>query len=617
MPRADKEDLPEMPWNQSDINSAEFYSSRPKPLVQKPAPLSWQGKDGVESVQHPYQVMAEAPVPVDDFVYDADPHWNSSVQALETVAMPKRTPPFRAAAEKAPRQNIQASAQKKVRGRQKKEYQNYQSYFYVVVIVVCLLAQAMIMVMMMPQLAGYFWKDMDNYAFVNGELLRYDAEMAQNYKQYRDYLRRDTIYPGVFVDGIHVGDMTVEEAREALSGVSQDGQPGAYSVTVAIGNRTWTVDDTNVPATRNLGNILERAYAIGRTNAGENVALRQTPFRERVNRVLALREKGVNLAMGAQFQREALENVVREIAQSVNRPAQNAEVAAFDFNTRTFSFTDGQVGVAIDAQDLYEKLADALSRRETGTQIQLTPVVEEPVVTKAQLTKDFRLISAYTTDTTNEKQRNNNIDLASRAINGTALMPGDVFSFNETTGQRTIAKGYQEAGAISGGQSIEEVGGGICQVSSTLFNAAARANLEIVSRSPHAWPSTYVNRGEDATVNWPNLDFKFKNNTQSPIFVITYFKDRKCSAEIWGMSLGDGVSIDLHSDLVQTIYPPNEVNYVNNMSLPYGTSKETIKARNGYVVDTYKVWYQNGTEMKREKMQTTTYRAYQRVVEYN
>ena len=70
------------------------------------------------------------------------------------------------------------------------------------------------------------------------------------------------------------------------------------------------------------------------------------------------------------------------------------------------------------------------------------------------------------------------------------------------------------------GQSIEEVGGGICQVSSTLFNAVARANLEIVSRSPHAWPSTYVNIGEDATVNWPNLDFQFKNNTKSPIFII-------------------------------------------------------------------------------------------------
>ena len=139
------------------------------------------------------------------------------------------------------------------------------------------------------------------------------------------------------------------------------------------------------------------------------------------------------------------------------------------------------------------------------------------------------MISAYTTKTTSDSNRNTNIRLACEAINGTALMPGETFSFNQTTGQRTTSKGYRSAGAIAAGQSIEEVGGGICQVSSTLFNAVARADLQIVERSPHAWPSTYVGKGEDATVNWPNLDFKFKNNTDAPIFVITYYKDRQMS----------------------------------------------------------------------------------------
>ena len=185
------------------------------------------------------------------------------------------------------------------------------------------------------------------------------------------------------------------------------------------------------------------------------------------------------------------------------------------------------------------------------------------------------------------------------------------------TGQRTTDKGYKSAGAISGGKSIDEVGGGICQVSSTLFNAVARANLEIVERSPHAWPSTYVNIGEDATVNWPNLDFKFKNNTDSPIFIITYYDNRKMSAEIWGMSLGEGVTIDLESTVVRTIDPPVEVKYVQNSSLPYGTSEVTVKSRTGYVVDTYKVWKLNGQETSRELLHTSTYKAYQQVVEYN
>ena len=229
----------------------------------------------------------------------------------------------------------------------------------------------------------------------------------------------------------------------------------------------------------------------------------------------------------------------------------------------------------------------------------------------------FTLISAYTTKTTNDANRNTNIRLACEAINGTALLPGETFSFNEATGQRTTAKGYKSAGAIAAGQSIEEVGGGICQVSSTIFNAVARANLQITSRSPHAWPSTYVNIGEDATVNWPNLDFQFTNNTNSPIFLIAYYKDRQMSAEIWGMSLGEGVTIDLESTIVQTNYPPSEPKYVYNPEMEYGLSKITVKARTGYVVETYKVWYKDGVETSRELMHKSTYKPYQQVIEYN
>ncbi|MFH1879180.1 MAG: VanW family protein, partial [Bacillota bacterium] len=142
-------------------------------------------------------------------------------------------------------------------------------------------------------------------------------------------------------------------------------------------------------------------------------------------------------------------------------------------------------------------------------------------------------------------------------------------------------------------------------------------NLEIVSRSPHAWPSSYVKKGEDATVNWPNLDFKFKNSTNAPVFIITYYKDRECTAEIWGITLGDNVYIDLESKVIRTIEPPLEVLYVLNPELPPGTNKETVKLRTGYVVDTYQVWYQNGAEFKREFLHTSTYRAYQRTFEYN
>lgn len=501
----------------------------------------------------------------------------------------------------------------------KKPEKGWHAYLYVGIIAVCFVCMCIIAVVMMPQMAGFFWTDFPNVAFINGELLPYERDKVALFQQYQDYAVRDVIYPGVFVDGISVGDMTIEEAKAALSANLTEVQPNTatYGVTVAIGDKTWQVDQSNVPAVRNLGNVLERAYAVGRTNTTDIQITPQTPFRQRINQLMELRNTGVNLTTDVTYDTEAVKGVVQEISNYVNREPINAQILSFDYKTRAFTFSDDYPGIQLDGDLLYNRILAALDAGQPGAIVTTNLTLTPASITKDDLTTDFNLIAAYTTDTTSESNRNTNINLACQAINGTALLPGEVFSFNAATGQRTTAKGYQAAGAIAAGQSIEEVGGGICQVSSTIFNAVARADLEIVERSPHAWPSTYVDRGEDATVNWPNLDFKFRNNTEAPIFIITYYNNRKMSAEIWGLALEEGVTIDLESKVVRTMEPSIEVKYVQNPELPQGTSKTTVKSRTGYVVETYKVWYLNGQETKRELFYTSTYNPYQQVVEYN
>ena len=487
---------------------------------------------------------------------------------------------------------------------------------YAGVIIGCLFMLGLIAVMMMPQVAGYFWKDLDNFAFINGEVLRYDRKLVNNYKQYRDSLKRDVIFEGIFVDGVHVGGLSIADAQAKLTSEDTE-KASSFSVTVSIGNKTWVIDNSVVPATRNVDSVLARAYNIGRSNTTAIIGTAMTPFRERVGTVLALRENYVYLKSEPSYDHAVVQERVNEIAAYVTRDPVDAQIQSFNANTRTFAFTDEQPGVTINRNALYTQLTAMLDRGAVGETLTVTPTITTPSITKTDMMNSFKLVSAFTTKTTSDKDRNNNISLACQAINGKVLMPGESFSFNESTGQRTTAKGYRSAGAIAAGQSIEEVGGGICQVSSTLFNAVARADLEIVSRSPHAWPSTYVKIGEDATVNWPNLDFKFTNNKATPVFIIAYYKDRKCSAEIWGMTLGTGVTIDLESKIVKTVEPSTQINYKQNPELPAGTSKETVKSRTGYVVETYKVWFQNGTETKRELLHTSTYKAYQTTIEYN
>ena len=180
------------------------------------------------------------------------------------------------------------------------------------------------------------------------------------------------------------------------------------------------------------------------------------------------------------------------IVAYVNRDPIDAQVTTFNFDTKTFTFSDDEPGVYLNGDEVYNKVVAALDGGDSFATLTIEPEILLADTTKAELMNSFKMVSSYTTTTTKNSNRNTNIELSANAINGTTVMPGETFSFNDTTGKRTTEKGYKEAVAISGGQNVPDVGGGVCQTSSTLFNAVARANLEIVYRSPHAWPSSYV-----------------------------------------------------------------------------------------------------------------------------
>ena len=410
--------------------------------------------------------------------------------------------------------------------------------------------------------------------------------------------------------------MTCEEAVAAITRLNGE-DSRAFDITVSVGNESWHVNTERVPVSRNTEEIVQRAWAMGRTNTASLSGGAVTPFQERIDQVSNMRSYPVTFITKQDYDHEALRALTDGIVNYVNREPVNSMVQTFNFDTKAFTFTDDKPGAKIDPDDLYRQLTEVLDSGETRKELWIVPEKITADITKAELMNSFGLISAYTTQTTKDNNRNTNIKLSAEAISGITVQPGETFSFNAATGERTAAKGYKEAPAISGGQSKDEVGGGVCQTSSTLFNAVARADLEIVERHAHAWPSHYIEKGFDATVNWPGLDFKFKNNTNQPIFIVAGYSNRKITVNIYGMSLGPGVKIDLESDLIRTIPQPEGTNYVINTSLPLGESKKTITGRQGYEVTTWKVWYQGDREIRREVLFNTTYKAYQETVEYN
>lgn len=442
-------------------------------------------------------------------------------------------------------------------------------------------------------------------------------------------LNQDTFYHGVHVDGVHLGGMTRDQARQALT------QNAAYSdqqfsLPVTIDGKTWTITQRELPLTRNIDAVLDEAYAIGRQGMLDTLSGSGTPFEARYQQVSSAGQEGAYLYTQITYDKSTVRALAETLAERVNVKAQDASIYQFDFSSRSFQFMPEQVGQEIDSEEIYNAIISRMDARNYSA-VTLATKKTQPNVTVAQLNQSFGLISSYTTSTGNLKgyNRTRNIELACAAVTGT-VESGKTFSFNSTTGRRTVDKGYLPAGAIAQGASVEEVGGGVCQVSSTLFNAAAMANMEIVYSSPHAWPSTYVAPGRDATVDWQSyqsleqsLDLKFKNTSDYPIFIVAYVtgsnynKDCKCTVEIYGVAFKDGISIDLQTELVSTTPAPTEIELRLNTSLAYGETKTVRKARDGYVYKTYRVYYQNGVEVRRDLLRTSTYRTYSQIDEYN
>ena len=221
------------------------------------------------------------------------------------------------------------------------------------------------------------------------------------------------------------------------------------------------------------------------------------------------------------------------------------------------------------------------------------------------------LLATYSTryDASNTN-RTTNLRLASNKINGTVIMPGEVFSYNKVVGKRTIAAGYKNAAIFSEGQVVDGLGGGICQVSSTLYNAALYADMTMTSRTNHMFVPSYVKAGRDATVVWGSIDFKFKNERDYPIKIESSVSGGVCTVSFYGLRRQTEYDIEIETDFIRTIKYTTKYDYDSNKKA--GTVLQG--GANGSVVDAYRVYYLNGQFVKREKLSRDTYDAQARII---
>lgn len=262
------------------------------------------------------------------------------------------------------------------------------------------------------------------------------------------------------------------------------------------------------------------------------------------------------------------------------------------YDKKTGGVTKSRPSVSFDVAEAQKLLEQA----QCGEEIVIPAKVQAAAITEEKLQQVmFRdVLGSYTTSVGGTWERKTNVRLAAANIDGYIMNSGDDFYYNQAVGQRTTARGFQAAPAYVGGKTVDEVGGGICQVSSTLYYAAMLANLKIVEREEHMYAPSYITFGCDATVSWGGPEFAFRNNTDYPIKIVTYYSGDTLTVEIYGTKVDDTYVRIISETLSQTDY---KVVYQKTDELKKGVEQVEQYPYTGYYVETWRNVYSGNGDL--------------------
>lgn len=311
--------------------------------------------------------------------------------------------------------------------------------------------------------------------------------------------------------------------------------------------------------------------------------------------------KDINLET---IQKDCPEIDVDKIYAEVHTEPQDAY-----YTTNPFQIYPHKDGINFNVDEVKEMIKE--EKEEYTVKLEIT---KPKVLTNQIGTEAFpNLLGEYSTkyDASNIS-RSTNLGLAASKINGTVIMPGEVFSYNKTVGKRTVEAGYKEAAGFSGGRVVPMLGGGICQVSSTLYDAVVYANLDIVERHNHMFQLSYIATGKDATVVYGSLDFKFQNNRKYPVMIKASAKSGLLKVQIYGIKEEVEYDIEIVTKILN--YTPYRVIYETDSSLAPGQERVSQPGIQGCKSITYKIKKLNGAEVETKVLSSDTYDPQNKVI---
>lgn len=407
----------------------------------------------------------------------------------------------------------------------------------------------------------------------------------------------NTFYQGVWVDGVQLTGYSKQQAYDTLSAMANERLNG-HRITLSFEGQTWQITPSQIGASQDVADEVEQAWSMGR----------EGNWLERQDVIRRLRSEPVSMVSQLEYDDAALTAFAQSVKEAVDRPMVEATVS-MDVEAQKLSVSGEQVGYDLDAEALKQQLIEAM---EVGQEepIVLTPRVIEPERTAQELEQSTVLLASVSTPLKGESNRTKNVRLALSNFNGYTAKAGAEVSFNQVVGKRTKARGYKRAPEYTSTGTSEGIGGGVCQASTTLYNAVIGAGLDVRKRSPHSYTVSYVKPSLDAAVtNTSSKDLVFINNTSATLYFFTEVTSKKATVWVYGKPVDDNLTIEIVSEVTVKGIKPTRPQITYDETKPVGYRELVFGGKDGLKSVAYRIYYdkQTGEEVHRQQLSSDYY----------
>ena len=412
-----------------------------------------------------------------------------------------------------------------------------------------------------------------------------------------DTAETGTIPENIFISGQNVSGMTADEANQVVADYLS--RYGDVEFTLQAGEKSVTADGEDIGLTAKNADVVTRALNYGKEG---NLVSRYKANKDMENGV----KKDFAISLTADI--NTAKTYLDENSDELNIKAVNNGLKR---ENGSFTYVEGSSGVTVLTDQSAVLIADYISAQWSGENatIDLITEVTEPKGTREELAQVHDVLGSFETDfSSSSSARKKNVRTGAEKLNGIVLYPGDTLSVYEAVSPFDAENGYALAPSYENGTTVDSYGGGICQVSTTLYNAVMRAELEIVTRSAHSMIVTYVEPSMDAAIAGTFKDLQFKNNQETPIYIEGYTNGGTLGFRIYGKETRpDNRKVTFESEVTSQTDPVRE--FVASQDLPVGTIKKTQSSHTGYTARLWKIVTVDGVEESRKVYNNSTYKA--------